>query len=239
MEYPLHRYKRMMGHPMRGWAKAGAAVVVLGVAGYGIFALIPLVEAQLHVGGPQDAQQGVIKSPSGDLNCGSDDAKALAIQLARKRPPAELLATASKNSQDAVFQSCLEKFEQADRTRASCLAAVDPPYSTCFEDPRPTPENSDCVARSNQCTEPMTAARAQNESCRSQVRNDVVARSSYSITNVRLEAKDQTTGAVQCNVTLHLQLPGGPPSFNADEEISYKLEKMEDGGLHIDMAGLH
>lgn len=53
----------------------------------------------------------------------------------------------------------------------------------------------------------------------------------------RLESKDGTTGAVTCNATLHVDLPNSLGS--AEEELSYKLEKMEDGGLHIDMVGLH
>ena len=96
-----------------------------------------------------------------------------------------------------------------------------------------------CQAKVAICDQSDEAAKAAGKACydNADAKADQAGqRATYSIKNIRLEGRDPTTGAVTCNATLHADLADNFGS--GEEEVSYKIEKMEDGGLHIDMVGL-
>jgi hypothetical protein len=92
----------------------------------------------------------------------------------------------------------------------------------CYNSGQATDEHSPCVVDVEAAFDKFT--------------NSEKAIAVYALKNIRLEARNATTGAIECNATVHVDT--GPDGGTADEEVSYKLEKMEDGGLHIEMAGL-
>jgi hypothetical protein len=76
---------------------------------------------------------------------------------------------------------------------------------------------------------------AQDQKSIDEVTKSAYSTAVYSLNTIRLENKDETTGAVKCEARLHATIP----DFGAaEEDISYKVEKTTDGQLYATLEGL-
>lgn len=142
-------------------------------------------DAPVSVSPPSRVNDGAAAS-AGQLGCGTDASKQLALKVVKENPPELILHAMRVDALIQLNKSC----DQEAGHPNSCATKLD------------------------------------------EIRQQAI----YSLRSIRLEGRDQTTGAVVCNATLHADLPENLGS--GEWEISYKIEKMEDGGLHIDMTGL-
>ena len=201
-------------------ALGGVVAGLLGAACYGVLVVLPPGMRNIHEQdqkgiGPSD----IVGSAPDQLDCGGKAARTLVSQVAKKSPPADLLSRAATASQDIVFRSCSDALAKAADTERDCM-------------------KQERSGDPGQCMMPYIEAQTTNDTCRKNIITETKNAVIYSIKNVRFEHRDTATGATECNATLHVDLPGGPQSFAAEEEISFKLERMEDGGTHIDVTGL-
>jgi hypothetical protein len=181
---------------------------------------------------------------SDELDCGSDAAKRLAMKVVKENPPSTLLVGSVRF--DALSRErtlCDDAFDTTKSSIKSCYDAADGATADwpnlahlCLGDAE---HERECQAKVAACDQSDQTASSAKQACYDNIDTKSEAarhQATYSIKNIRLEGRDPTTGAIMCNVTLHADLANNFGS--GEEEISYKLEKMEDGGIHIDMTGL-
>jgi hypothetical protein len=231
----------------------GCAVTLFAVA-----VLLPVGETAMHnvnmglLKGTED-DPAAQKSPGGasaenELDCGADYAKQLAAQVASKNPPEQLLAKAagenfsmmSNQAFRAKEKACDDAWEAAKSAKQVCDATAGVSVDGQGQGSCNTPG---CGQAADACFATYEKAQSDHGACAAEVQDDfdkavkeTKAGAVYTLQNVRLESRDATTGAVVCNSTIHADLPQNLGS--AEEEVSYRLEKMEDGGVHIEMTGL-
>lgn len=206
-------------------AKLLGTVAVLGGIAAGAMFLPNLLRA-VHEADIRDSQGTPDSTAANDsLSCGSDEAKALAIQVIGKNPPDTLLNNAGGKHFDGNLNPTVQ----------SQIASCDDSFTKA--------KSSSCSFRAELCDALSSQARDDQSSCHQKANaafdtwvRDAKSKAQYSIRYIRLESRDQATGAIICNANVQASLPSNLGT--AETEISYKIEKMEDGGLHIDLAGL-